>query len=148
MNLPAALPIDVTRCRCGPCKLLANHMSKLEPEYAGIVRFEKVDTCKNYELAKRYKITKLPTLLLFQGAEQVGSLQRRLRLSGGGHQGCQGAPGRGSALCCLWPSTAVAQRCAPDLCPPCLARLQVDRVEGVLSAQDLDLRLRSKLHLH
>ncbi|KAL4429580.1 hypothetical protein ABPG77_008629 [Micractinium sp. CCAP 211/92] len=90
---PATL-VDFYATWCGPCKLLAGHMCTIEPNYAGSVRFEKVETTKNFQLAKHYKITKLPTLLLFRGAEQV------------------------------------------------------DRVEGVLSAQDLDLRLRSKLQLH
>lgn len=49
-------------------------MSTIEPNYAGSVRFEKVETTKNFQLAKHYKITKLPTLLLFRGAEQVGLL--------------------------------------------------------------------------
>lgn len=47
--------------------------------------------------------------------------------------------------------TSQGQRCEPDapsLPQPALPRRQVDRVEGVLSAQDLDLRLRSRLQLH
>lgn len=88
------MPSDAVHSRCGPCKLLAGHMSKIEPHYAGTVRFEKVDVGKNYELARHYKITKLPTLLLFQGDQQVGFLGGRPHLEQRWRTGCSGHESR------------------------------------------------------
>ena len=56
---------------CGPCKMLAPLLERLAGEFAGRLKFVKanVDNCS--ELAGRYAITGVPTLMLFRGGEAV-----------------------------------------------------------------------------
>ncbi len=52
---------------CGPCKMLAPVLEKLAAEYAGRVKFTKVNVDEAQRLAYRFDITGVPTLILFQG---------------------------------------------------------------------------------
>jgi len=56
---------------CGPCKMLAPVLETLAGEYAGRVKFAKVNVDDAPELAGRYNITGVPTLMLFRGSEPV-----------------------------------------------------------------------------
>lgn len=46
---------------------------KLEPIYKGRCSFLKVDAQQNYKLAQHYKVSKLPTLLIFRGGVQASA---------------------------------------------------------------------------
>ena len=59
---------------CGPCRALAPTIEKLAKDYAGRVKVGKVDTDSNRELAIRYSIQNIPTLLLFKN----GQVQQRI----------------------------------------------------------------------
>jgi len=52
---------------CGPCKMLAPLLDKLAGEYAGRVKFAKVNVDDAQGLASRFQITGVPTLTLFRG---------------------------------------------------------------------------------
>ena len=54
---------------CGPCKMLAPHFSALADEYAGRVKFVKVNVDEESDLAARYGISGVPTLLFFKGGQ-------------------------------------------------------------------------------
>lgn len=58
---------------CGPCKLIAPALEKLEGEREDI-RFAKVDVDHNQELAAKYDVRSIPTLLLFNNGEVMGTL--------------------------------------------------------------------------
>jgi len=58
---------------CGPCKLVAPVLEKLEGEREDI-RFAKVDVDNNQELAVKYDVRSIPTLLLFNNGEVMGTL--------------------------------------------------------------------------
>ena len=57
---------------CPPCRMLAPLLDRLAGEYAGQIKFVKVNSDENPELADRFGITGLPTVLLFQDGQQVG----------------------------------------------------------------------------
>ena len=59
---------------CGPCKILSPTVEELANEYDGEVKFVKVDTEENFETPDRYGIRSLPTLLIFNGGEQVDQI--------------------------------------------------------------------------
>jgi thioredoxin 2 len=70
---------------CGPCKMMAPVFSQVASELATQVRFAKVDTEQARELAARYAIRSIPTLIKFKqgkesdrlaGAMDLGSLKR------------------------------------------------------------------------
>ena len=55
---------------CGPCRQLAPTLETLEKEYAGKVAFEKIDVDQNSELASKYGIEAIPTLVYLDALGQ------------------------------------------------------------------------------
>jgi len=65
---------------CGPCKALGPILDELAEEYNGKVRIGKVNIDEYQELAAQYRISSIPTLLLFKGgqvAEQLVGLRSK-----------------------------------------------------------------------
>ena len=56
---------------CGPCKQFAPTYAQLAGEYLDRVRFAKVDTEAEQQLAARHAIRSIPTLALFKGGREV-----------------------------------------------------------------------------
>jgi thioredoxin len=54
---------------CGPCKMLGPLLDELAEEKVGKVKIGKVNVDDNQELASRFGIRAIPTLLLFQGGQ-------------------------------------------------------------------------------
>ncbi|MDE1857926.1 MAG: thioredoxin [Thaumarchaeota archaeon] len=50
---------------CGPCKMIEPFIHQLSKEYAGRVKFVKVDTDANQELAMQFGIMSIPTVMFF-----------------------------------------------------------------------------------
>jgi thioredoxin 1 len=70
---------------CGPCKMLGPVLDEIALEQSGRVKVAKVNLDANSELATRYNIQAVPTLLYFAGGElrdrTVGVLGKRAILS-------------------------------------------------------------------
>ena len=56
---------------CGPCKMFAPVFTQMAGQYAGRVRFAKVDTEAEGTLAARHGIRSIPTLALFKGGREI-----------------------------------------------------------------------------
>jgi len=56
---------------CQPCKMIAPTIDALAGDYEGRVKVGKVDTDANREVAMKYGITAIPTIILFSGGEIV-----------------------------------------------------------------------------
>jgi thioredoxin len=56
---------------CGPCKLVAPLVDEIAREHLGRMLVAKVDTDRAQEVALRYGIRSIPTLVLFRGGEEV-----------------------------------------------------------------------------
>lgn len=56
---------------CGPCRKLSPIMDEIEQELMGNVKFTKINTDENVELAQTYQISGIPTLLVFKNGELV-----------------------------------------------------------------------------
>jgi thioredoxin 1 len=54
---------------CGPCKMVAPVLDELAEEKAGQVKIGKINVDDNQELAARFGIRAIPTLLLFKGGQ-------------------------------------------------------------------------------
>jgi thioredoxin 1 len=54
---------------CGPCKMISPILEELSTEFLGIVKFAKVNVDDAPEIAVRYNIKSIPSLLLFQDGE-------------------------------------------------------------------------------
>ena len=56
---------------CGPCKMLAPLLEQLAGEFAGKVKFVKLNVDDVPELSADHEITGVPTLILFRGGNVV-----------------------------------------------------------------------------
>jgi len=59
---------------CGPCRMVAPIVEELADEFSGQVRFFKLNTDDNIEVASKYGIRSIPTLMVFKGGELVDQL--------------------------------------------------------------------------
>ena len=59
---------------CAPCRMIAPILEELDEEYAGKIVFAKLDVSQNKETASKFKISAIPTILLFKDGEQVNSI--------------------------------------------------------------------------
>lgn len=56
---------------CGPCKMMAPVFEKLSGQYEGKLKFCKVDTETDQELAQSFDITGIPCLIVTQHGAEV-----------------------------------------------------------------------------
>lgn len=59
---------------CGPCKMVAPLLEQLAGELTGRVKFAKLNVDEAPNLAARYGITGVPTLMLFEGGEAIDEM--------------------------------------------------------------------------
>jgi thioredoxin 1 len=59
---------------CGPCKMMAPVLAELAREWKGRLTVIKVNTETRPELASRFRISGIPTLILFKGGSEVHRL--------------------------------------------------------------------------
>ncbi len=63
--------VDFSAEWCGPCQRLAPLIDELAQDFAGRAKVAKVDVDKNQELAVRYGIMSVPTIVIFKGGKEV-----------------------------------------------------------------------------
>ena len=56
---------------CGPCKMLAPVMEALDRQYAGRVTVGKVNVDEEGELAIRYGVMNIPTVIFFKDGKEI-----------------------------------------------------------------------------
>ena len=65
---------------CGPCKAIAPVLEDLARDYSGKLKIAKVNVDENQELAKRYNVRAIPTLMLFKDgnvqASKLGAMSK------------------------------------------------------------------------
>jgi thioredoxin 1 len=75
---------------CGPCHAVAPILDKIAEERAGELRLVKVNIDEEPEIAERYGIASIPTMVLFKngepaaaaiGAQPKGALEAQLQLT-------------------------------------------------------------------
>lgn len=71
LRSPLPVLVDFYSNHCPPCRALAPHLDELSREFAGCVRIVKVNVDADPELAARYRISAVPTLIWFQDGEPV-----------------------------------------------------------------------------
>ena len=54
---------------CMPCRMLGPTIEKLAKDYAGKVKVGKLDTDANRDVAAKYSISAIPTVILFKGGQ-------------------------------------------------------------------------------
>lgn len=56
---------------CGPCRMIAPVIESLAEKYAGKVKVAKLDVDKAGEIAQKYDVSGIPTVILYKGGEAV-----------------------------------------------------------------------------
>ena len=65
------LVIDFWAEWCGPCRMVAPLIEELAAEYAGRVTIGKCDVDENNDLAVRFAVRNIPTILFIKGGQIV-----------------------------------------------------------------------------
>lgn len=59
---------------CGPCLIIGPIIEELAKDYQGKVKFTKLNTDENRDIAAKYGIMGIPTLKIFKGGEEIQSM--------------------------------------------------------------------------
>ncbi len=65
--------VDFWAVWCGPCRMLAPAVAEIAEEYDGTVKVGKIDVDAEPELANRFGIMSIPTILVFKNGEITGT---------------------------------------------------------------------------
>lgn len=80
LESPLPVLLDFWAGWCNPCRMIAPSIEQLAVAYDGRVRVGKVDVDAEAELAGRFNIISIPTLIVFKGgsiaAQKVGALPK------------------------------------------------------------------------
>ena len=71
-NADVPVLIDFWAEWCMPCKMIAPVLAQISEEYAGRLKVGKLDVDAEGELAMKYGVQSIPTLILVKGGEEVG----------------------------------------------------------------------------
>ena len=64
--------VDFGATWCGPCKALAPIVEKISEDFKGKVKVVAVDIDECPEVAKKYSVRSVPTVLVFKGGQKSG----------------------------------------------------------------------------
>jgi len=63
--------VDFHALWCGPCKMQSPILKEVAGEFGGKIRIIKIDVDQNNEIARRYNIQSVPTLVVFKNGRLV-----------------------------------------------------------------------------
>jgi thioredoxin 1 len=66
--------VDFSAPWCGPCRMLEPLLEQLAEEFAGRVKFVKVNVDNALAVAERFDITGVPTVMIFTGGLIIGTM--------------------------------------------------------------------------
>jgi thioredoxin 1 len=66
--------VDFWAVWCGPCKVIAPTVEALANEYKGRLKVTKMDVDHHQIIPQQYRVTSIPTLLIFKGGRVVGQI--------------------------------------------------------------------------
>ena len=77
-----SLVIDCWAPWCGPCRMMSPVIDELATDYKGKITFGKLNTDQNQDVAAKYEIQAIPTLLIFKDGKladrKVGALPKKI----------------------------------------------------------------------
>ena len=59
---------------CGPCRAIAPIMDELADEYDGRLKVVKINTDESLDVASKYRIRSIPTVMVFKNGDKAGQL--------------------------------------------------------------------------
>ena len=69
--------VDIYATWCGPCKALSPVLEEISEKYAEKIKVVKVNVDENENLAVKFGVTSVPTVLFFKGGRVVKERRRR-----------------------------------------------------------------------
>lgn len=66
--------VDFWAAWCGPCKVIGPSVEQIASEYDGKAKVFKVDIDSEGDLAQKYNIMSIPSLLVFKGGKVVDQM--------------------------------------------------------------------------
>lgn len=66
--------VDFWAVWCGPCRMIAPTVEELAKEYTGKVKVGKLNTDENPDIASKYKIMGIPTIMFFKDGQKVDQI--------------------------------------------------------------------------
>lgn len=69
LNATEPVLVDFYADWCGPCKMMAPIIDELSEEYKGIIKVGKVNIDESMNLAQKYRVLSIPTVMIFVDGE-------------------------------------------------------------------------------
>lgn len=75
INSQQPVLVDFYATWCGPCKTLSPILEQLQTDYEGKIQILKIDVDENPDLASKYDIRSIPTLMTFKNGEILQTMK-------------------------------------------------------------------------
>lgn len=74
LKAPGLVLVDFWAVWCGPCRMVAPIVDEIAKEYADKLKVLKLNTDENPDVAGRYRIMGIPTLMFFRNGQTVDQI--------------------------------------------------------------------------
>lgn len=74
LNAQGLVMIDFWAPWCGPCRMISPTVEELSKEYSGRLKVMKLNTDENSEIATKYKIMGIPTIMFFKNGAKLDQI--------------------------------------------------------------------------